>query len=351
MELTDRCNLKCEHCFTGRHGGNDDLSLEVLGKVLDEARDHGFEHITFTGGDPTVHAKFPEVVRQTAEAGYRYSFVTNGWNFTTIYPRIAAYRDRLSVVTFSMDGATQETHDRLRGKNSFLRVLKAIAYCTGESIPFTINMVVTAHNRGELGEMAELATQLGSRGLRFGHLMPNFLTTVQGFDLSPWERKLVEAEIQELRRSYPIKIGMAPGFHTTDLFPCAPLNMQELNIDHEGNLSKCCHLSSHGDGVGDGDVMGDLREVSFSEAYGRLEEENRQFQQNKLRHMAGGEFKDTDFFPCWYCSLYYRKVDWLRRFKDHSWTPVMWESDQANSDHGLHDRGRQQPAPVKVWSA
>ena len=69
IELTNRCNLRCQHCFSGRHGGRDDLPLELLQDVLDEAKTHGFDHLTFTGGDPTIHPHFTEVLRRTFEAG------------------------------------------------------------------------------------------------------------------------------------------------------------------------------------------------------------------------------------------------------------------------------------------
>ena len=65
IELTNRCNLSCDHCFTGRHGGSDDLSLEIFQKILDEAKTCGFDELSFTGGDPTVHANFPEVLVST----------------------------------------------------------------------------------------------------------------------------------------------------------------------------------------------------------------------------------------------------------------------------------------------
>lgn len=323
VELTNRCNLRCQHCFTGRHGGNTDLPLTILQKVLHEAKVNGFDHLAFTGGDPTVHAQFPEVLRLTYEAGYKFGFVTNGWNFTTIYPRILPYRELLYIIVFSIDGATEATHDRQRGKGSYRRVMQAMSVCVVKDLPFAINTVVTAHNRHEVPEMARLATQLGSRGLRFAHLMPAPITTMQNFDLSPEERKVVESEIRDLQKSYPISIGMAAGYHTTDLFPCHPLQMKELNIDCRGNLTKCCALSGHGESAGQGDIIGNLSDLSFTEAYQRLVAENRQFHQEKIRHSTDGAFQDSDFFPCWYCSLHYQKVDWLKKFKRHPWAPLI----------------------------
>lgn len=325
VELTNRCNLECGHCFSGRHGGSDDLPLEVLKTVLEGARSHNFEHINYTGGDPTVHTRFPEVIKLTYDSGFRFSFVTNGWNFTTIFPRIAMFRDRLKIVTFSLDGATEQTHDDLRGANSFRRVMKAVVFCHGEKLPFSINMVITKQNRHEIPLMTKLAANLGARSLRFGHLMPNFQTTIRGADLSPWERKEVDAEIHEVRRSSNFAIGMGPGFHTTDLAPCAPLNLQEVNVDVNGNLTKCCHLSSHGEGAGNDDVMGHLPVESFSDAYARLVRDNERFMSEKRAMLARGEMQDTDLFSCWFCSVSYGKVEWLRKIKTGPW------SRQANA--------------------
>ena len=98
IELTNRCNLSCQHCFTGRHGGSDDLPVSILEKVLAEAHDLGFDDITFTGGDPTLHRQFSQVLNLTSQAGYRFGFVTNGWNFAVVYPILRPYRDRLETI-------------------------------------------------------------------------------------------------------------------------------------------------------------------------------------------------------------------------------------------------------------
>lgn len=334
VELTNRCNLSCHHCFDGRHSADGDIKTEIIEKILQSAKTQGFNHLSFTGGDPTVHTRFTEIIKMVFEAGYNFSFVTNGQNFTKIYQNLLPYRDGLTGITFSLDGAKEQTHDRLRGKGSYRRVMKAVSVCVVKDIPFTFNMVITSHNRSELEEMAEIATKLGSRGLRFGHLMPTPLTTLQNLDLSPEERREVEVSIWKLRENFPIPIVIAPGYYTADLFPCAPLQMEEFNIDWRGNVTKCCHLSGHGGDVGNDDVIGNLYEMSFSEAYERLVKENRRFHKEKLEHHAGGDFKDLDYFPCWYCENYFRKVDWLRKFPKNPWSSRVWTDLKENNNVG-----------------
>ncbi|MCA9837796.1 MAG: radical SAM protein [Trueperaceae bacterium] len=320
IELTNRCNLACQHCFSGRHGGNDDLSLDLLEKVFGEAKRLGFEHLTFTGGDPTVYRYFAELLAKVAEYNYRFSFVTNGYNFTASHKKILPYLDWLEQITFSLDGATEESHGALRGKHSFRQVIAAMKLAKSLDIPFSNNMVVTRHNYLELRDLAELVYSLGSKGLRFGHLMHSPLTTAKGWDLSLDERQQVEANIWQLQADYAQKlpIAMAPGFSTEQLFPCAPLNMMEVNIDAHGNISKCCHLSSHGPIASQDDVVGNLATMPFSEGVLKLFAANERFKRLKQAYFEKAASQDNKS-PCWYCSKHFRKVDWLKQFPENPW--------------------------------
>jgi MoaA/NifB/PqqE/SkfB family radical SAM enzyme len=329
VELTNRCNLACQHCFLGRHGGSENLPIEILKKVLAEAPSLGFDQISFTGGEPTLYRWFGEAVRLSAQAGFRFGIVTNGWTFPRTYPQLLDHREALELVAFSLDGATAATHDTLRGEGSFRRVLQAVSVCVAEGIPFSLNTVITAHNRSELPRLADLGATLGAIAVRLCHLMPNPLTTAQGADLSPEERHIVEEELQELAAVSPVPLVMAPGFSTDDLFPCGPLRMEGINIDVRGNLTKCCHLSGHGNGTGDGDVIGNLATMSFADAYQRLHADNDRFRHAKLAHFADDP-AETDYFPCWYCSLSFEKLNWLAAVPGHPWGELVRKD--ANRD-------------------
>ena len=199
IELTNRCNLRCRHCFDERHAGSGDLSIDIIDKVLREGKPFGLEHLSFTGGEPTLHREFAEIVRRVCSAEYSFSFVSNGSQFQYIYPLLLEHRRWFNGVTFSLDGAHQETHDNLRGEGSFRQVLKAASICVVKDF-FTLNMVLTSRNRQDVGAMVESARQLGSRGLRFGHLMPTSDTAARALDLTPAQRRQTEAEIWQLQK-------------------------------------------------------------------------------------------------------------------------------------------------------
>jgi hypothetical protein len=136
---------------------------------------------------------------------------------------------------------------------------------------------------------------------------------------------VIEAEIWNMRDHSPIQIALAPGYHTTDMYPCAPLNLQEININCKGILTKCCHLSAHTKNDDHRDEIGNLNKISLRAAYHLLVEENKQFVVDKTAHLHKGNIQDSDFFHCWYCSLYYKKVDWLKEVEGHPWAKLFWE--------------------------
>ena len=321
IELTNRCNLSCGHCFDERHAATGDLSLEILKRVLRDGKSCGIEQMSFTGGEPTIHRRFEEIIDLVSQAGYPFSFVSNGASFPRIYRLLVERRSWFLGVTFSLDGAQQETQDRLRGKGSYRSVMRAISICAFKQLPFTLNMVLTAENRNEIEEMVELAERLGSHGVRFGHLMPTSETALRKLDLTPEHRREVESNIWRLKKSASIPVGMAPGyFSESPFFPCGPLELEEYNLDYQGNLTLCCQLSGYsGPANYGGDVIGNLKEITLTEACECFRQRVTTYLADKRDKINRGEFSELDHFPCWYCLKYLGKTRWLNNFPNHPW--------------------------------
>ena len=301
IELTNRCNLRCRHCFSGRHGKNDELLMGVFEKLLTEAKPNGFNEISFTGGEPSTHRQFSEIMKKTAEAGYTFGFVSNGWNFPKLYKKILHYREQFQGVTFSMDGASESSHDELRGNGSYRRLLSAFSICVAKEIPFAINTVLTKINQHEVDAMVELASAFGSSGIRFGHFIPTGRTESDGLSLSSEERYAVEDRVFRLQTKAAIPVVFAPGYYTRELFACGPLQEDEINVDHEGNVSLCCHLSGYGPSVTNLDVVGSLCSISFREAVARMNVLVDALKHDKIAQHKTGNFTDDDYNPCAYC--------------------------------------------------
>jgi MoaA/NifB/PqqE/SkfB family radical SAM enzyme len=198
--------------------------------------------------------------------------------------------------------------------------MRAASICVVKDLPITINMALTAENRSEVQEMVELAANLGCQALRFGHLMSTPETALRGLDLSPRERLEVEEEIRRHKETAPILVAMAPGyFSESPFFPCAPLKLQELNLDYQGSVTLCCHLSGYSEPGNKTEFMGNLREVSLTEAVYRSHRMVAEYLAEKQAKITRGEFGRLDHFPCWFCLKHLGKTSWLKSFPNHPW--------------------------------
>jgi MoaA/NifB/PqqE/SkfB family radical SAM enzyme len=279
------------------------------------------------------------------EAQYKFGFVSNGITFPQLYPLLLQARPWFQGVTLSLDGARETTHDRLRGHGSYRRVLRAASICVVKDLPFTLNMVLTAHNRHEVAAMVGLAGRLGSRGVRFGHLMPTPETAQRGLDLTPHARREVEAEIWTLQQYAAVPVGMAAGYFShSPFFPCAPLELEEYNLDYQGNLTLCCQLSGYAGGTAGTDVVGNLHELSLAEAIARFQQRVATYLADKRDRVRRGAFGELDHFPCWYCVKYLDKVPGLQHIPAHPWAQGERTAPTGREHDDVGAAGRTAPA-------
>jgi MoaA/NifB/PqqE/SkfB family radical SAM enzyme len=320
IELTNRCNLRCLHCFDARHAATGELPWAMLATVLRDGHACGIDHLAFTGGEPTLHRQFAAIVRAVCAAQYTFSVVSNGATFPQLSPLLREARPAFRGVTFSLDGAREATHDRLRGRGSYRQVMRAASLCIMTELPFTFNMVLTAHNRDEVAAMVDLAVRLGSVGVRFGWLMPTPDTARRGLDLTPAACLAVQAEVRALQQTAPIAVGLGPGYyHASPFFPCGPLTRQEYNLDYRGQLTLCCQLSGYAGGTPGTDVVGHLAEISLAEAVARFHQRVATYLADKQDRVQRGAFGALEHFPCWYCVQYLEKGSGLRALPQHPW--------------------------------
>ncbi|HEY6974558.1 MAG TPA: radical SAM protein, partial [Nitrospiraceae bacterium] len=83
LNLTKRCNLKCDHCYldatTKAGGGNDELSTEECFRLIDQiAEVNKGCLLVITGGEPLVRPDILDIARHAVKLGFMVVFGTNG---------------------------------------------------------------------------------------------------------------------------------------------------------------------------------------------------------------------------------------------------------------------------------
>jgi MoaA/NifB/PqqE/SkfB family radical SAM enzyme len=313
FHLTDRCQLDCQHCLRDPQQKPTDLSLELIERVLDQARTvYRASHASLTGGEPTLHPQFADVVDAIASRGMSWHVVTNGRRFDTLAAMLAERpmaREKLTVVNFSIDGASEATHDRIRGKGSFREVMSAISLATVHDIPFVVQLTINALNAHEVEAFALLGSHLGAKRVQFGMLQATGTLHDQALYLPPKQWKGVHETIARLRQALRIDITTSEGFYTPNPFHvCEPFRSEQLHVDVQGRLSLCCmHAGVPGP---EDDVAGDLAEVGLLQAHKRLVGIIHDAQARKLALMERGPLAEWDLFPCNACMKLFGKPHW-----------------------------------------
>ncbi len=172
--ITDRCNLRCKICHYANsdkpgYGLNQvrDMSPYVFHKLIDEVP--GKPLVSFTGGEPLLHPEVVEFIAYAKDRGRICTLTTNGWLLANRAKELCD--TDLDILIVSVDGPSN-THNSIRGKNSFERLLAGIDMVhqqPRQPILF-ISMAISDRNYDKLVQTYELAKSWGVDGINFNHL-------------------------------------------------------------------------------------------------------------------------------------------------------------------------------------
>ena len=201
-ELTYACNLACVHCLSSS-GKRDprELSTEQAEAVIDELQRMQVFYINIGGGEPTIRPDFWHLLEYAVSHKVGVKFSTNGVRITPERATFLASTEYVDV-QISLDGATAEVNDRVRGTGSYDMAVRALENLTDAGFTDAkISVVVTRENVGQLDEFKALADRHGAT-LRLTRLRPSgrgahvwddlHPTAAQQRDLYNWLRKAGE---------------------------------------------------------------------------------------------------------------------------------------------------------------
>ncbi|GAA1228260.1 mycofactocin radical SAM maturase [Prauserella halophila] len=172
-ELTYACNLSCVHCLSssGRRDPRE-LSTEECKAVIDDLQRLQVFYINIGGGEPTIRSDFWEIVEYAVAHQVGVKFSTNGVRITPERAQWLAESDYVDV-QLSLDGATPEVNDPVRGDGSFETTMTAMRNLRDAGFTgFKISVVMTRHNIGQLDEFKRIADEFDAQ-LRITRLRPS----------------------------------------------------------------------------------------------------------------------------------------------------------------------------------
>ncbi len=205
INLTDRCNLRCDYCYYNASARRDDMTFAMLettlkffaglcGKYAD-----GSLIITFFGGEPLLRM---EAIRQGVEwcersdSGLKFGYGVNTNGTLLDDAALDYFEEKQFTVFVSIDGR-REVHDRHRGKGSFDRIAGHLPRLTAMNA--IAEKVITADTAGETYDSVEFFRETGFRAIM---MQPDFGPdwTRKEFDVLESEYKKVAGLYKRLKR-------------------------------------------------------------------------------------------------------------------------------------------------------
>ena len=152
------CNLTCSFCDLWDNPQN--MAVEQLWSVLDDAQSIGTKVLVITGGEPFLHPELSRVIAEARSRGLAVNITTNGLLLKRHWGWLKD--SGVSSLSFSLDGIG-DVHDNLRGQQgAYERTVKAIRLVRSESdIPCSVYCTVTNQNVHQLWELYQVCTTLG----------------------------------------------------------------------------------------------------------------------------------------------------------------------------------------------
>jgi MoaA/NifB/PqqE/SkfB family radical SAM enzyme len=197
VNITNRCTLRCKHCFIYRGGNPNDASAEMktpvmLKKLAELEKRHGIKHMLWMGGEPLLR---PDVLTEGIKLFPSNTITTNG----TIQP--IDLPDCIYVI--SVDGPP-EFNDAVRGKGTFKKVMNTLAKIPDEfSSTIMCQCVVTRQNEDSLEELVELLRPTRAEGMTFSFYVPTRDDTSELTWGSLERRDRAVRNVLQLKKKYP----------------------------------------------------------------------------------------------------------------------------------------------------
>ena len=251
IELTNRCNLNCVHCYLPRHANEvavpHEINLAELREIIDRAVEAGCLKMLFTGGEPLLHREFSEVYIYAKEKGLLVTLFTNGTTLRDgILDLFSAYPPH--EVEISLYGVTQATYESItRTPGSFDLCMEGIAALLSRGIRTNLKTMLLTLNQHELNEICDFAE---SRGMRF-RFDPGVCHRLDG-DAAPCEyrvsaEKVVAYEMSnpKAREAWVREFRRVEALRESDrLSPCGA-GVSSFHITHHCRIQPCIMTTSY----------------------------------------------------------------------------------------------------------
>jgi AdoMet-dependent heme synthase len=177
--ITNKCNLRCKHCYQTDYTTNDQMSFEEFKEIGNKIFTtlHKWKKLgdfSITGGEPFLHPRIFDILQfiNASEDVSRLDILTNGTLMNQkVIDKLKQF-DKLRYIQISLDGSCPEVHDRIRGKGSFDFTMRGIHLLIGNGIEVRIMFTLQQLNKSDVSGIIDLCIRENIGGLTIERIIP-----------------------------------------------------------------------------------------------------------------------------------------------------------------------------------
>ena len=202
VNVTNRCNLACVHCFVYRQGNPNEVPPSIRNEMGEEnmletlmalRERHGIRSVLWMGGEPLLRR---HLLQRAMRLFLRNTIATNGTiPLTDFGPEV------LYVV--SLDGP-EEVNDAIRGSGVYRRVMRTLSRLPdGFSSPVQVQCTVTRRNQERVEELVRALRSTRIGWMTFSFYVPRLGDMTEDAWRDNEERAWAVREVLRLKDRYP----------------------------------------------------------------------------------------------------------------------------------------------------
>ena len=152
FDITHKCNERCVHCLV--NNDKSEATLHEIKDLIHQAAVLGFTNFSFSGGEPTLHKGFWELLELSRACGFYFTLFTNGINFNveSIKRLAVLYPEKVRISLYSMN---PKIHDQITNvSGSFHKTMSSILEMKKQGIRSFINCPVMNINYPNFRDVA-----------------------------------------------------------------------------------------------------------------------------------------------------------------------------------------------------
>ncbi|MFC1948014.1 radical SAM/SPASM domain-containing protein [Chloroflexota bacterium] len=274
IELTERCNNSCQHCYINLPASNAkaasrELTTGQWKDILSQAAELGALSVRFTGGEPLLRQDFPEIYLFARRLGMQVVLFTNSRLINSKVADLFVKTPPLKKIEVSVYGMRPSSYDAIAGvPGAFTEFRRGIDLLLERKIPFVVKPVLLGDNRSEIKEFEAWSatipwidrdpTYVGLLDFRTRRDSPSRNRLINKLRISPEELVHLIAQLGDKYRREMARFGAGfmrpPG---NKLFSCG--SGESGCIDAYGKYQMCMLLRHP-------DTVYDLRKGSIRQA-------------------------------------------------------------------------------------